>query len=126
MYAEAVDVSQRGWNAALPKEMHQSVDTFGVVEMKVPKHGIVWYIGLGMPLVASIHGWKLDGIADEKHRQVVENKVLDAFFSIELGCPPSDITDRIAGAFLPANSGDTSEDFGLFTNTCQEICVCQV
>lgn len=126
MYAEAIDVPQRGWNAALPKEMHQSMDAFRVVEMKVPKHGVIWYIGLGMPLVASIHGWKFDRIADEEHRQVVEHEVLDAFFSVELGRPPSDITNRIAGAFLTTNCGDSSEDFGLFTNTCQEICIRQV
>lgn len=126
MYAEAIDVSQRGWNATLPKEMHQSMDTFRVIEMKVPKHGVVWYICLWVSLVASIHGWKLDRIADEEHRQVVEDKVLDAFFSVKLGCPPSDITDRIAGAFLPTNSRDSGENFGLLTNTCQEICVRQV
>jgi hypothetical protein len=126
MHAETIDVSQRGWNAALPKKMHQSMDAFRVVEMKVPKHSVIWYISLGMPFVASIHGWELDWIADEEYRQVIEDKVLDAFFSVELGRPPSDITDRITGAFLPTNSRDSSEDFGLLANTCQEIGIRQV
>jgi hypothetical protein len=126
MHAEAIDVSQRRWNAALPKEVHQSMDSFRVIEMKIPKHSVIWYISLRMSLMTSIHGWKLDRIADEEHRQVVEDKILDAFFSVELSRPPSDITNRIARAFLPTNSGNSSENFGLFTNTCQEICIRQV
>lgn len=75
--------------------MHQSMYAFRIVDMVIPKHGPVRYIGPCMLLVAPIHGWEFNGIADEEHGQVVENEVLNSILCVELGRKASNIAYRI-------------------------------
>lgn len=100
MNTETIDVSQRRRNATLSKEVHQGMNTLRVVQMKVPEHGIIRNIRLGMSLVTAVHGRKLDRISDEEHGQIIKDKVLDTLFSVEFGRPAANITDSIAGSFL--------------------------
>jgi hypothetical protein len=92
---EAIDVPQRRRNTTLSKEVHQSMDTLRVVQMKVPKHSVIRNISLGMSFMTAIHGRKLDRISDEEHGQIVEDKVLDTLFGVEFGSPAANITDGI-------------------------------
>lgn len=80
--------------------------TFWIINMVIPKHGIVWHIGLRMSLVAAVHRRKLDWIADEEYWKVVEYKILDTFFGIEFDRPSPYVTYSIAGAFLAADGRD--------------------
>lgn len=82
VHTEPIDVPQRRRDAALSKQVHQGMDTLGIVDMVIPKHGVVWNVGPRVPLVATVHGGELDGVADEEDGQVVEDKVLDAVFRV--------------------------------------------
>jgi hypothetical protein len=113
---KAVYVPQRSRNASLSKQMHQSMNALWVINMKVPKHGIIRNIRLRMTLVAPVHGRKLDGVPDEKHGQVVKDKVLDALFGVKLGCPASDIADCVTGSFFTADGGESGENLCLFAD----------
>lgn len=94
--------------------------------MKIPEHGIIRNIRLRMTLVAPVHGRKLDRVPDEKHRQVVKNKILDAFFGVKLCRPTSDIADCVTGSLFAADGGDSGEDLCLFADASEELGVCQV
>lgn len=104
MDTEAIDVSQGSWNTALSEQVHQSVNPLRVVYVEVPEHGVVWYIGLRVSLVAPVHGGELDRIPNEEYGKIVEDEVLDALFGIELCCPASNIADRVAGPLFAADS----------------------
>lgn len=94
--------------------------------MKVPKHSIIRNIRLRMTLVAPVHGRKLDWVPDEKHGQVVKDKVLDALFGVELCRPTSDIADCVAGSLFAADGGDSGEDLCLFADASEELGVSEV
>ena len=96
MDAEAINVSQGSRNTTRSKQVHQSVNPLGVVHVKVPKHGVVWHIGLRMSLVTAVHGRKLDRVTDEEDRKVVEDKVLDTILGIKLCRPASNVANRVA------------------------------
>lgn len=51
---ETVDVAQRLGDTAPSEELHEAVDTFLVVVVKVPEHGRVRDVGLGMTFVGAI------------------------------------------------------------------------
>lgn len=117
----SVDVPQRRGNATLPKKVHKSVDALWVVNVKVPEHARVWDIRPRMPLVAPIHAGELDRIADEEDWKIIENKVLIAFFGVELCGPATDIANCVAGAFLAGNRGDTCQDLRLLPYAGEEL-----
>lgn len=80
------------------------MNSFGIVDVKVPEHGVVGAIGLRMPLMASVHRGKLDGIPNEEDRKIIEDKVLNTLFGIELGRPTSNIANCVAGSLLATDS----------------------
>lgn len=82
------------------------MDALGIVDMVIPKHSVVGDIGPRVPLVAAVHGGELDGITDEEDGQVVEDKVLDAVFRVQLGRPAAHVADRVGGALLAAHGRD--------------------
>jgi hypothetical protein len=67
VYAERIDISQRGRNTALAEKMHQSMYSLWIVDMEVPKHIRVRNICLRMAFVAPIHAGKLNGIANKEY-----------------------------------------------------------
>lgn len=99
------------------------MNTLRVVQVKVPKHGVIRNIGLGMSLVTAIHGREFDWVSDEEHGQVVEDKVLDTLFGVEFGSPAANITNGIAGSFLATDSRDSCKQLRLFPDAREEICV---
>lgn len=101
--AIAIDVSERRRDTTRSKQVHQRVNTLRVVLMEIPEHGIIWHIGLRMPLVAPVHGRKLDGVPNKEDWEIIEDKVLDTLLGIEFGCPASDITNCVAGSFFSAD-----------------------
>ena len=123
---KAVNIPQRSRNTTLSKQVHQSMNALWVINMKVPKHGIIRNIRLRMTFVAPVHGRKLDWIPDEKHGQVVKDKVLDTLFGVKLCRPASDIANCVAGSFLAADGGHSGENLCLFANAGEEIGVSQV
>jgi hypothetical protein len=102
------------------------VETLWVIFVEVPEHSIVGHIGLRVTFVPAIHGWKLDRVPDEENRKVVKNKVLNAFFGIKLCCPAPNVANGITGPLFPSNSGHAGEDFCLFSNSSEELGVCEV
>lgn len=82
MHTEPINVPQRRRDAALSKKVHQRMDALGIVDMVIPKHGIVGNVCPRVPLVAAVHGGELDGVADEEDGQVIEDKILDAVFRV--------------------------------------------
>lgn len=124
--AEPIDVPQRGWNAALSKQVHERMHSFWIIEMKVPKHGVIGHICLRMPLVAAIHGWKFDGIADEEDGKVVKDEVLDSLFCVKFGRPATNVPDGVTRTLLTTYSGDPSSQLRLFAKTGEPLGVCQV
>lgn len=103
MNTVAIDVFQRSRNAALSKQVHKSMDSFWVVFVKVPKHGIIWHVCLRVSFMTPVHGWKLDGIPNKEDGQVIENKVLDTLLCVKLCCPTSNISNGVTGPFFAAN-----------------------
>ena len=95
MISVSVDVADRLWNTSCTKELHQAVNAFLVVIVKVPEAVWVWNVGLRIALVGSVEGRKLDRIADEEDWQIVKHKVLVSLLCEQLQSPASDITDGI-------------------------------
>lgn len=126
MHTEPVNVPQRRRDAALSKEMHQRMNALRIVDMVIPKHGVVGNIGPRVPLVAAVHGGELDGVADEEDGQIVEDKVLDAVFRVQLGRPAADVADRVGGALLAAHGRDAHQQPRLLANAAEELGVRQV
>jgi hypothetical protein len=102
------------------------MDTLRVVLVKVPKHGVVRHIGLRVPLVAAVHGRKLDRIPDEEDGEIIEDKVLDALLGVELCCPAADIADGVTGPLFAADGRDASEKLGFLADASEEVCVSEV
>lgn len=126
MDTKAIDVSQRCWNAPLADEMHQSMNTFWVIDVVVPKHVIIGDKSPRVPLVASVHAGKLDRISQKKDGEVVKDKVLVAIFCEELQRPTAHVSHSIARAFLPGDGGYASQYFCLRAYSRQELGVRQV
>lgn len=124
--AKSIDMSQRCGYTPCPKKMHQSVNALRVVQMKIPKHGVVGNISSGMSLVAPVHGWELDWITNEENGQVIEDEVLDAILGVKFGGPAANIANRIAGSLLPSNSRNSGEDFGLFPLFREKLGISQI
>lgn len=93
--AIAIDISERRRNTPRSKQVHQSMDTLRVILVEIPEHGIIWHIGLRVPLVASVHGRKFDGVPNKEDRKIIEDKILNTLLRIEFGCPTSDITNCV-------------------------------
>lgn len=72
--------------------------------MEIPEHRIIGHIGSRMSLMAPIHRRELDRIADEEDREVIEDKILDALFGVELGSPTANIPHSVTGPFFAAHS----------------------
>lgn len=121
VHTKSIDVTKRGWNTPLAKQVHQGVDALGVVNVKVPKHAVVRHVGLRVPLVGSVHGGELDGVPNEKDRQVVKDKILNTLFGVELGSPAADITHGIAGALHAADGRDAGQDGRLLAYARKEL-----
>ena len=66
--AVSVHVAYRRWKPSVAEEEHQGMDTFLVINVKVPKHVSIGCIGARVPFVASVHGREFDGIANEEDR----------------------------------------------------------
>ena len=96
MDTERIDVAQRGRYATLPKQMHQSVYTLLVVDMKVPEHVLIRDVCLRMAFMTPIHAWELDRISNKEDRQIVKDKFLVPIFCEKARCPPSNVSYRIA------------------------------
>jgi hypothetical protein len=104
---ECIDVAEGGRNAPLAEQMHQSMYTLLIVDMKIPKHAWVRNVRLWMAFMTPIHAWELDRVSNEEDRQVVEDEVLVAIFREEPHCPSSHISHGIAGSFLASHGGDS-------------------
>lgn len=61
------------------------MDSLWVIDMIIPKHGIIRNVGPRVSLVAAVHGGELNGVANEEDGEVIEDKVLDAILGVELG-----------------------------------------
>ena len=66
--AVSVHMAYRRWKPSVAEEEHQSMDTFLVVNVKVPKHVSIGCIGARVPFVASVYGREFDRIANEEDR----------------------------------------------------------
>lgn len=126
MDAESIDIAQGSRNPTLSEEVHQGMDAFRVIDMKVPEHGVIWNVRPRVSLMTPVHRWELDGVPDEEDREVIEHEILDSFIGVELGRPTSHISNRITGALFPAYGRDSGEKLGLLPDASQEGCVGQV
>lgn len=106
--------------------MHESVDSLGVILVKVPKHGVIRYICLGMSLVAPIHGGEFNGIPDEEDGQIVEYKVLHALLGIKLCGPAPNIANGVTRSFFSTNGRDAGQDWRLLANSSEELGIGQI
>lgn len=97
-----------------------------VVDVEVPKHARIRHIRSRMAFVTPVHTGELDGIADEKHRQVIKNKVMIALLGVELCRPSSDISDGIGCTFLSSNGRYAAKHFGLLADATEELGISEV
>jgi hypothetical protein len=102
------------------------MQTFRVVQVKVPEHGIVWNIGLGVSLVAPIHGGEFDRISDKENWQVIADEILDSFFRVKLGSPAPHVSDSIAGTFFTTHSGNPGSQLCFLPNTGKPLGISEV
>jgi hypothetical protein len=121
VHTEAVDVAERSRNAALTEELHKAMYAFLVVVVEVPVHGCIWHVALRMTLVAPVQGGELDGIADEKHRQVVTNDIIVSFVRVKLHGPSSNVANRVWKALFPSGGAYPHQDLSLFTHLREDI-----
>ncbi len=97
------------------------MNTFGVILVEIPKHGVIGDICLRMLLVTPIHGWELDGIADEEDWQIIEDKILNALLCVKLGSPSANIADGVARSLLSTNSRNTGQEGGYLSNSIEKF-----
>lgn len=126
MDTKAIDVPKGSWDTTRSKQVHQSVDTLRVILVKVPEHGIIRDVGLGVSLVATVHGRKFDRIPDEEDRKVIEDEILDTLIGIELCCPASNISNCVAGSLFTTDRGDASQNLGFLPNASEKIRIGQI
>ena len=53
---------------SIPKEKHECMNTFLIIDVKVPEHVRIRRVCAWMSLVASIHGRKFDGVSNKEDR----------------------------------------------------------
>jgi len=106
MHTKRIDMSQRSRNSPLPKKMHQGMHALRIINMKIPEHVVIGYIGARMSLVAAVHAGELDGVADEEDGEVVEYEILVAFGGEEACGPAVDVAHCVGGALLAGDGGD--------------------
>ncbi|TCN48201.1 hypothetical protein EV641_118125 [Rhodococcus sp. SMB37] len=56
---------------------------------------------------------ELDGILNEKHRDVVSHKIENTFVGVELGCESASVAHRVGGATRTEHRREAHEDRGL-------------
>jgi hypothetical protein len=106
VHTKSIDVRQRRWDTTRADEMHQSMNPLRVIDMIVPEHIILRHVHPRVPFVTAIHARELNRVSHEEHRQVIEDEVVIAIFSEELGRPSSDISHGVARAFLATDCRD--------------------
>ena len=92
------------------------MDAFGVVDVEVPEHGMVRYIGAGMTFVTPVHGGELDWVSDEEYGEVIEDKVLNTLLGVELGCPAANISNCVTRTLFTPNGRNAREKLSLLAN----------
>ena len=101
--------------------MHQSMNTFLVVDVVVPEHVRVRNVGHRMSLVTAVDTGELDRISDEEDRQTVENEILVSFLGEKLHGPAANITDSVGSTSFTSSSRDATEKRSLLSLSSKEF-----
>src|SRR6185437_3540931 len=102
------------------------MDTFGIERNEIPKIVVgglrlrktpIWLLLRGVNNVG-----KLDGILDEKNRDVVSNQIPVALFGVKFDCKTSDVACEVRRPFIARNRRKAHEDRRLLVRPLKQIC----
>src|SRR5262245_4488730 len=125
MDTKAIHKAEGAWDGPVGHDPHHHVDAFWGQGNEIPevvmcrlrlRESPIWFLLHGMDQV-----WKLDGVLNEKHRNIVPDDVPVSFLRIELNRKAADIARQVRRALVAGHGREAYEDRGFLPGALKEI-----
>src|SRR5262245_42361492 len=125
MDTKAIHKAEGAWDGPVGHDPHHHVHAFWGQGNEVPevvmcrlrlRESPIWFLLHGMDQV-----WKLDGVLNEKHRNIVPDDVPVPFLGIELHSKAANITRQVRRALVAGHGREAYEDRGFLPGALKEI-----
>jgi len=118
-----VSIAVRG--TTIREEDSDLVKSVSGVCPEVPNHVGIPEVSLRVSLLGVQKVRELNRILNEKHRSVVSNHIVVAFFCVELNGKASGISNAVSRSSLTSDSRESQEERGSLSDRIQELSLCE-